>query len=290
MLKQNGKNQIMKGGEIMDYNVKIEDEKNYGIYMIRNKVNNKKYIGQTRSGFRIRYTKHVSGFKTGRGHTKKFVEDYEKYGSDNFEFSILQIENDVTKLNDLEKEYITLYDSVNNGYNTQDGGNTVYNDKEVKDVFRSNRIVTEEFRKQRSEYMKNRIVTDETKERIRFANLGSKSPVSVLNEEMVVGIKTDLVNGMTIKDVSKKYEQNYSTVSAVAREISWGHIVVDGWKEYIDLKKKTHSRHILTYDEVRNIRKLLDEGYNESQVARMYGCCSSKINSIHRGLSFKNIH
>ena len=74
VFKQNGENQIMKGGEIMDYNVKIEDEKNYGIYMIRNKVNNKKYIGQTRSGFRIRYTKHVSGFKTGRGHSKNLLK------------------------------------------------------------------------------------------------------------------------------------------------------------------------------------------------------------------------
>lgn len=274
----------------MDYNVRIDDEKNYGIYMIRNKINGKRYIGQTRSSFRNRYIKHMSGFKNGRGHTKKFFDDYEKYGSDSFEFSVLQIENDVAKLNLLEKKYIALYDSVNNGYNTQDGGNAVYNDKEVKDVFKSKWIVTDEFRKQRREYMKNRVVADETKERIRFANLGSKSPVAVLNEELVIAIKEDLVRGMTIKNVAEKYSQNYLTISAIAHERSWEHIVVEGWAKYINTKKNVNKRHIFTDDEVRNIRKLLDKGYNESQIARMYGCCSSKINSIHRGLSFKNVH
>lgn len=272
----------------MNYNVKMEDEKNYGIYIIKNKINGKAYIGQTRTGFRTRYLKHLNGFKNNRGHTKEFKKDFDLYGSNNFEFEILQIENDVKKLDELERHYIELYDSVDNGYNIQTGGNPVYQDKNVKDVFVSNRVITDEFRKNRSEYMKNREVSDETKERIRFANLGSKSPVAVLNEDMVVGIKKDLMSGMTIKDVSKKYGQKYATISSVLHGRSWTHIFVNGWDEYIKCRE-TKPRHIFTEQEVRDIRELLSKGYNESRVVRMYNCCSSKINSIHRGLSFKNV-
>ena len=137
--------------------------------------------------------------------------------------------------------------------------------------------------------MKNRVVTDETKERIRYANLGSKSPVAVLNESLVAHIKEDLVHGDSIKEVATRYGQKYSTISSISHERSWGHIIVPGWDDYIRSKASVRKRHILTEEEVRKIRALLAEGYNESQVARMYGCSSSKINGIHRGITFKDV-
>ena len=39
----------------MEYNVRIEDEKNYGIYIIENTKNGMCYIGQTRSGFASKF-------------------------------------------------------------------------------------------------------------------------------------------------------------------------------------------------------------------------------------------
>lgn len=273
----------------MIYNVKIEDEKNHGVYIIKNIKNGKAYIGQTRAGFRKRFLKHVSGFKCNSGHTQKFIDDYKFYSQDSFVFEILEIENDDSKLDDLERKYIKMFNSIENGYNTQDGGNSYYKDKSVKDVGQPEREYNEEFRKNRSEYMKNRVVADETKERIRYANLGSKSPVAVLNEELVIHIKEDLVRGDSIKDVAMRYGQKYSTVSSVSHERSWGHIIVPGWDDYIKRKASVRKRHILTEDEVRDIRALLAEGYNESQIARMYGCSSSKINGVHRGVSFKNV-
>lgn len=271
------------------YNIKIEDEKNHGIYIIKNIKNGKVYIGQTRAGFRKRFLKHVSGFKCNSGHTQKFIDDYKIYGQDSFVFEILEIENDDSKLDNLERKYIKMFNSVENGYNTQEGGNSYYKDKRVKDMKRPEREYDQVFRKIRSEYMKNRVVTDETKERIRYANLGSKSPVAVLNESLVAHIKEDLVHGDSIKEVATRYGQKYSTISSISHERSWGHIIVPGWDDYIRSKASVRKRHILTEEEVRKIRALLAEGYNESQVARMYGCSSSKINGIHRGITFKDV-
>lgn len=273
----------------MIYNIKIEDEKNHGIYIIKNIKNGKVYIGQTRAGFRKRFLKHISGFKCNSGHTQKFIDDYKLYGQDSFVFEILEIENDDSKLDNLEREYIKMFNSVEDGYNTQKGGNSYYKNKCVKDMKHPEREYDEAFRKTRSEYMKNRVVTDETKERIRYANLGSKSPVAVLNEQLVMRIKTDLVKGDSIKNVAVRYGQKYTTISAVSHERSWSHITVPGWDDYIRSKVSVRKRHILTEEEVRKIRALLAEGYNESQVARMYGCSSSKINGIHRGITFKDI-
>lgn len=273
----------------MIYNIKIEDEKNHGIYIIKNIKNGKVYIGQTRAGFRKRFLKHVSGFKCNSGHTQKFIDDYKIYGQDSFVFEILEIENDDSKLDSLERKYIKMFNSVEDGYNTQEGGNSYYKNKCVKDMKLPEREYDEAFRKTRSEYMKNRVVTDETKERIRYANLGSKSPVAVLDEQLVMRIKTDLVKGDSIKNVAVRYGQKYTTISAVSHERSWSHITVPGWDDYIRSKASVRKRHILTEEEVKKIRALLAEGYNESQVARMYGCSSSKINGIHRGITFKDI-
>lgn len=270
----------------MKYLVGIEDERNYGIYKITNTINGKVYIGQTRSGFRKRYMKHINSFKHNKGHTKKFYDDYIKYGPDSFVFEIVQIENDVSKLDDLEIKYIKQYNSIESGYNTLSGGNYYYKDKETKYLKKNVSNPDNSFREKRSEYMKTRIVSTDTKERLKFLNTGSKSPVTSLNEDVVKQIKQDLVSGYTIAFVSKKYSTSTYVVSGIANNRSWRHVFVEGWDKYL-LKKKKHIR--FSNDDVRNIRKLLDEGYSENKIAKMYGCCSSKINDIHRGITYKDV-
>lgn len=270
----------------MVYAVDISDEKNHGIYKITNLISGKVYIGQTRASFRKRYLKHVSEFKSGKGHNKEFANDYIKYGEQNFLYEIVQVENDDSKLDGLEKKYIEEYDAINSGYNKSKGGNPFYKDKPVSEVFKSDRVYDEVFREGRRRYMSGRVVKQETKDRLRYANLGSRSPVAVLDEGVVKKMKEDMVAGVTLKDISEKYHIKYSTVSSVSSGRSWSHVVVDGFDDYVNAKKK---RVYFSDDEVREIRKLLSLGYSESAIARKYKCCSSKVNSIHRGLTYSDV-
>lgn len=102
------------------------------IYCIRNKINNKKYIGQTseKRGYKQRWHKHKSLLINNKHHSKNLQEDFNKYGMDNFEFIILDeftfSNKELLKkvLLDMEKFYINLWDTENDmkGYNNKVGG------------------------------------------------------------------------------------------------------------------------------------------------------------------------
>lgn len=92
------------------------------IYMIRNKINNKVYIGQTTKG-EERWKQHITGLNGGYGHNERIQSDWNKYGKDNFEFSIIE-ECSFEEIDEREKYWIKLYNSTNElfGYNILEGG------------------------------------------------------------------------------------------------------------------------------------------------------------------------
>lgn len=89
-----------------------------GIYMITNKINNKKYIGQS---INIKERKHYH-FTT---RNKMIISNVIfKHGKENFDFQILQ-ECEESQLNELEVKYIKEYEthiSLGKGYNVDLGG------------------------------------------------------------------------------------------------------------------------------------------------------------------------
>jgi group I intron endonuclease len=95
---------------------------NFGIYLIKNKINNKYYIGKTEENFYRRWTFHKWQLKNNIHENKHLQRAFNKYGLDNFEFKILVVCNANDDINKLEKEYIEIYDSYKNGYNQTLGG------------------------------------------------------------------------------------------------------------------------------------------------------------------------
>ena len=99
------------------------------IYCIRNKINNKKYIGQTseKRGYKHRIQSHISLLINNKHYSKNLQEDFNKFGIDNFEFFILDeftfSDKKLLKkvLLDMEKFYINLWDTENEtkGYNNK---------------------------------------------------------------------------------------------------------------------------------------------------------------------------
>lgn len=94
------------------------DNKTYTVYVHINKVNNKAYVGQTCQSVQARWRKNGKGYK---GQTK-FINAIEKYGWDNFDHIILATGLTFEEADKKEQEYVKLYDSINNGYNIQEGG------------------------------------------------------------------------------------------------------------------------------------------------------------------------
>lgn len=115
------------------------------IYKHQNKLNGKCYIGQTRKSVEERFGPQGKGYSG-----SKFGKAIDKYGWELFTHEILEtIEADTEeelqeKLNKRERFYVSIFDSYKNGYNADLGGNS-------------------------------KIVSEETKEKIRLANIGKKA-------------------------------------------------------------------------------------------------------------------
>lgn len=66
------------------------DVSKFGIYLISNQYNGKKYIGSTTASFYERWRRHKSDLRSGIHMNSGMQEDYFKYGEDTFNYSIYQ--------------------------------------------------------------------------------------------------------------------------------------------------------------------------------------------------------
>ena len=92
------------------------------IYIIRNTINNKVYIGQTRTSVQQRWKEHLRHAPYGDQIINRAMK---KYGVNNFYIETLEI-CDLDILDEREIYYIELFDATDKskGYNISIGGNT----------------------------------------------------------------------------------------------------------------------------------------------------------------------
>ena len=121
------------------------------IYIIKNTVNNKVYVGQTKVSVEQRWKEHLRHASYGKQVINRAMK---KYGIDKFYIEILETCT-LDMLDTREIYYINLYDSTNKskGYNVSIGGNTprykkiVLNISEIVDLYTNKLITLEEIAK-----------------------------------------------------------------------------------------------------------------------------------------------
>lgn len=109
------------------------------IYKITNLINNKVYIGLTVQGAKTRYLHHQ--YEARSGSNFPIHNSIRKYGIENFMLEVLDTLDVSEELKELEKFYISLYNSNNRlqGYNLTEGGDGTlgkYHSSETKNKIR----------------------------------------------------------------------------------------------------------------------------------------------------------
>ena len=90
------------------------------IYCLTNRLNHKKYIGQT-----IDYNKRMGEHRRGNNTESRYIYNaIKKYGWESFEHSVIATATTKQDLDVMERHYIKEYDTMNNdlGYNLTSGG------------------------------------------------------------------------------------------------------------------------------------------------------------------------
>lgn len=103
----------------------------YGrIYIIRNTLNDKVYVGQTHVSIKLRFQNHLSAARRGLDYI--IGKAIRKYGEDKFYVELLE-KCLIEELNEREQYWISFFKATDNrfGYNMSIGGNVVRTTKEL---------------------------------------------------------------------------------------------------------------------------------------------------------------
>jgi hypothetical protein len=91
------------------------------IYKIENKLNGKKYIGQTVKPLEKRFSQHQHNYTKPYFSQLVLYKAFNKYGIENFSFEeVEEVPNEL--LDEREKYWISYYNSYYDGYNSTVGG------------------------------------------------------------------------------------------------------------------------------------------------------------------------
>lgn len=133
-----------------------------GVYKITNNINDKVYIGQS-INIKARWKDHMHTLDRNDSRCTLLQRAWNKYGKENFSFEILELcEEDM--LDEVEMKYIAIYDSHNNGYNIELGGN-------------KNKHLSEETKRKISDANRGRVHSEETLKKMSEARIGEKNPM-----------------------------------------------------------------------------------------------------------------
>lgn len=238
-----------------------------GIYIIRNLVDGKVYIGQSVDLVR-RVQAHQVKLKKGKHPNTYLQHAVDKFGYENFEFDVLE-ECNAEELDKREKYWIAYFDSMNRdkGYNRESGGNEgrVYSeDRKLAISGEGNPMYG---RHQSKEYV----------EWIRQHNQGINNK---LTKEQVMDIKISLCEGKPQSELAEKYQVSISAIDKIHKGRNWSWVLpelnskmIDGYvkktykpkgkrRSYVEILKKD------TTDRDNTAIKLFQSGASVKEVQR----------------------
>lgn len=224
------------------------------IYILKNKINDKIYIGQTWRPLKNRFNNGYSG-------NPYLFNAIKKYDKNNFYYEVLTIAHTQNIANYWETYFINKYNSLdrNIGYNIKEGGSNGKLSEETKkklSEFRKGKKLSLETRKKmsiskigennsfygkvHSDETRNKISeaqkgerhnnfgkthSEETKNKMSISNRGEKHYNAKLNEIFVIEILELLKNNVSITDIAEKYNVGVRAINKIKNGTRWKHVI-----------------------------------------------------------------
>jgi group I intron endonuclease len=274
--------------ELLPYNM-------CGIYVIKNTINNKRYIGQSIE-IKGRFKRHIRELKNNVHGNDYLQKNWNKYGCCSFELNIIEYCLR-EELNQKEIYYINLYNSSNRnyGYNLTLGGQngTIPNEEtkiKISNKLRGKKRTNEIKEKMSGENhpMYGKHHTKETKLKISNAQKGKKLSQETISKIVKAnkGRKMlDFVKQSLIKShlgIPRSEETKLKIGNANKGKIPWN----KGMKSKSQSVSKSH----LNQQQINEIRQLLIEHkLTGKEIAKLYNVGQTTISRIKNKV-LKNLH
>lgn len=273
--------------DVLHINNNELQQNTYTVYIHKNKINNKVYVGQTSTNVNDRW-------KNGNGYKKQqyFWRAIQKYGWDGFEHIIIAENLTKEKSCQMEKDLIAAYNATNPkyGYNVSIGGDSGHAGVKLSDAQRQ----------KLSQINKGKIVSAETRKKMSDALRGrtpSKLALQKATETNNVAVMQFTKDGQYIKcycsyaEASRQTGVNESAINACCNNRE--HVKSAG--DFIWIKKKDYESSedsIIFYDN-EHIRPIIQLDKNGQYISEFNSCVqaqkaigkdnSNNINACCRG-------
>ena len=206
--------------EILFGTTKTKDEELYCVYCHRNKINGKRYIGQT-----IYQDNPELRWKTGTGYIgcRAFYNAIQKYGWDAFDHYVIQDKLTKEEADELETLNIAFYNTTDNryGYNLQSGGSKGKLSEETKQIISN--------LKMGNKCCVGRIMSEETKQKISNSLIGNTNTsgkiivyrgskqTSISPNKLQEYLNNGWVKGVNPKNIVKPSQETKDKISMANR-------------------------------------------------------------------------
>jgi group I intron endonuclease len=214
------------------------------VYVIRNRVNDKVYVGQTWTTLSERLSKHKTPKANG---CRKLYNAFKKYGRDNFIIELLTVAHTQGVANYWEQHFIKSYESIERGYNIKDGGSNgkpsletrrlmseaqkgkthTEASKKKMSLAKIGRPLSQETRiKQSAAKIGNTIMlgkhhSEKTRQKMSASSSGEKHPGAKLTWKIVRSIREEFASGARQVDLAKKYGVSQQIINQIVRRKTW---------------------------------------------------------------------
>lgn len=226
-----------------------------GIYMIKNKANDKVYIGRSKD-ITSRFSSHKHNLINKKHINNYLQQSWNKYGEENFEFIILEECDSVEETYEREIFYINKFNStnMNYGYNLSSGGEGAGN------------------------------WSEESKEKLSISKRFNNT--SLMDSDVRL-IKLFMYCNMDRKEISKIFSVSRKVLTQISRGKSFEYISPELNKSIHNLKQK------MIDERNHQILKLFDDGNKIVDIVRSMDLSTSIVEKCvyrYRNAQDKNIN
>lgn len=280
------------------------------IYVLKNKINNKVYIGQT-------WKLLIERWNNGKGYLGCRHMNYaiNKYGKNNFYYQILTFCSTQKTANYWEEYFINKYDSVINGYNLKKGGSTGKHSEESKRLTSQSllgRKFSDEHKKKIANGRVGKKHTEETKKIISKLKIGTKMPQSHKNKMSIRMIGNSYRKGIGSTFKGKKHTEEAKEKNRLAHtgnknpnpnfgksrseetkkkisEALKGKSLTEETKKKlseatkglrIGNKNPNFGKYKFTSEQILEMKKMRDEGKSYLAISKIFGCADNTVKRL----------